>query len=199
MHVRAGVHTCKTVCVAACVCVCVCVCMFVSVHVQLPSSSVLVCVLCGLLSWLLFIKRTVGGYWAFPIHHQNTKHSPTLFYSLPATQHWSPSCECVFALIPFTLKLATTQRNILCVCMCGKKRKTRESVIFSVCTDAQAHMHMCISHSLLCCVVLCGCRRDSMQYICIFPICHMLLNILLVLQTTFIWYSCVTVLVFSLY
>lgn len=65
MYVRVGLHTCRNVSVAACVCAW----MFVGVHVQLLSSSVLVCVHCGLLSWLLFIKRTIGGYWAFPIHH----------------------------------------------------------------------------------------------------------------------------------
>lgn len=87
------------------VCVCVCVFLKVSAFIQQttakhswmqecariaacarvlrPITVCLAVVLRALPSPLLAAahkKKTVGGYWAFPIHHQNTKHSPTLFY-----------------------------------------------------------------------------------------------------------------------
>lgn len=102
-HMRAEAHTGRNACIYVC-------CLFVEVHVQLPSSSVF----CGLLSWLLFIKEYCWRLLGFPhSHHQSTKHSPTLFYSLPAACHWSPSRVYAFVLIPFTLKLATTKHNLL--------------------------------------------------------------------------------------
>lgn len=57
---------CVYCCMPACVSVCVCFCVHGTVNIQLPSSPVLVCVLCVRLSWLLALKGAVGGYWAFP-------------------------------------------------------------------------------------------------------------------------------------
>lgn len=72
--------TTKHSCMQECVRIAACACVFACALVQLQSASLLFCVRCLRLSWLLLIKKTVGGYWAFPVHHQNTKHSPTLFY-----------------------------------------------------------------------------------------------------------------------
>lgn len=114
MHVCAGVRACRNACVCLCVCgVCACLSMFMSNYPPPQSWSERSAV-----SWLPFIKSTVGGYWAFPVHHQNTKQSPTLFCRLPAAHHWSPSCVHVFVLIPFTLVLPAT------------KNKTKQTVYF---------------------------------------------------------------------
>ncbi len=97
------VCVCRSAQMQECVCCCMCVCVCTFVSALCPITVFLSVGLCALRSPLLaaYHKRTVGGYWAFPIYHQNTKHSPTQFHSLPATQHWSLSCVCAFALIPF--------------------------------------------------------------------------------------------------
>lgn len=76
IHVRAGLHTGRNVCS--------CMCAFLPVFMS--NYCTLSVALCALWSLLLAAvhKENCWRLLGFPHRHQNTKHSPTLLYSLPA-------------------------------------------------------------------------------------------------------------------
>lgn len=159
-------HSCM--CVQECTHAGMCVLLHVCVHVcrcSCPITVFLSVGLCALWSPLLAAvhKENCWRLLGFP-------HSPpeykTLTHSVLQFTHYTALisfCECVFALIPFTLNLATTQHNILYACVCEPKGKP-ERLLFSVC--AQMHKHTCISHSLLYYKV--GCRNLFIRNLCVF-------------------------------
>lgn len=100
IHVRAALQECAPLCV--------CVHFLPWIHVQLQSSLVLVCTCCGSSFCPLFIKKTVGGYWAFPITTtiQNTKLCILQFI------YWLPLCA--FSHLPSTghIKALSVQMHV---------------------------------------------------------------------------------------